>query len=376
MDQLKNHNSSEYFPALTGVRAIAAYMVFIHHFNPYANNENHKRLLYFFTEFNVGVTLFFVLSGFLIGYRYFGFSKLDFKQYIVNRIARIYPMYFLLTIATFIFLFITKSESIGENIKLLTLNITFLRGYFQDIKFSGISQGWSLTVEETFYFLAPVIFVLLKRKKIFWIILPLFFLGIGFVLVYVFKNNNCYGFMSTNQFMLRYTFLGRSAEFFIGIGLAVFYNKFRLTFKTNYFTLIGVLFSLIFIIALSILGSGYSGAGHPIGMFINSVLLPLFGFAPLFWGLIQEQNFVSKILSHKFFVLLGKSSYIFYLIHLGIIYIFLHQFIASHIVLFILLNIISIILYKGIEEPLNNFIRKKYKLSLLKPSVFNSNTKE
>ena len=366
MDQLKNSNTLEYFPALTGIRAIAAYMVFIHHFNPFADIQNYNRLKYFFTEFNVGVTLFFVLSGFLIGYRYFGFTKLDFKQYIVNRIARIYPMYFLLTTATFIFLFIIQSESIRENLKLFALNITFLRGYFQDIKFSGVSQGWSLTVEETFYFLAPLLFIILKRNKIFWVVLPLIFLGIGFGLVYAFKDNRCYGFMSTIQFMQRYTFLGRSTEFFTGIGLAVFYMKYRATFKTKYFTLIGILFSIFFILALSILGKGYSGAGHPIGMFINSVLLPLFGFAPLFWGLIQEQNFISKILSHKFFVLLGKSSYIFYLIHLGIIYTFLNQFIANPLVLFILLNLTSLILFKSIEEPLNNFIRKKYKRSLLR----------
>ncbi|MGZ3930457.1 MAG: acyltransferase family protein, partial [Bacteroidia bacterium] len=52
-------------------------MVYLHHFNPFAGTTDHKKLLYFFTEFNVGVTLFFVLSGFLIAHRYYDLPKLD-----------------------------------------------------------------------------------------------------------------------------------------------------------------------------------------------------------------------------------------------------------------------------------------------------------
>jgi peptidoglycan/LPS O-acetylase OafA/YrhL len=54
-------------PALTGIRAIAAYLVFFHHYPI-------PQLVYgemdFFREFHIGVTLFYVLSGFLITYRY------------------------------------------------------------------------------------------------------------------------------------------------------------------------------------------------------------------------------------------------------------------------------------------------------------------
>lgn len=101
-----------YLPALTGVRAIAAWMVFIHHFNPLSNATNHRIaadwapefLFRFFNEFHVGVTIFFVLSGFLICFRYydnFHFTSVWFRKYLKNRVARIYPMYFLLTLLTF-----------------------------------------------------------------------------------------------------------------------------------------------------------------------------------------------------------------------------------------------------------------------------------
>ena len=66
--------NKEIFPSLTGIRAIAAYMVFIHHYNTFANKGLHD----FFGEFHIGVTLFFVLSGFLIAHRYYNIEVFDF----------------------------------------------------------------------------------------------------------------------------------------------------------------------------------------------------------------------------------------------------------------------------------------------------------
>lgn len=62
------HAKPAYFPALTGVRAIAAYMVFIHHYKLFPGSFVGKRMFYFFNEFHTGVTFFFVLSGFFIAY--------------------------------------------------------------------------------------------------------------------------------------------------------------------------------------------------------------------------------------------------------------------------------------------------------------------
>src|SRR5215831_4292959 len=176
----KNNN---YIPQLTGIRCIAAYMVFLHHFNPVKMYHPGSFLDEFIAEFYTGVTVFFVLSGFLIAYRYmdsFTFSLRWFLKYMKNRFARIYPMYFLLTVLTFIVLFHQQNyDAANENGWMVFLaNISFVRGFFDDLKFTGISQGWSLTVEECFYFLAPFIFILCSRyKKLF--LYPLFFLTTG-----------------------------------------------------------------------------------------------------------------------------------------------------------------------------------------------------
>ena len=140
-----------YFNALTGLRAIAAYMVYAHHFNPIPKNYVLWNIV---NEMHIGVTIFFVLSGFLIAYRYFDSSNFNFRNYIINRFARIYPMYFILTTLTFLPLLYHDIN----NLHIYIYNISMLRGFFENFLFSGVAQGWSLTVELTFYLLAPIFY--------------------------------------------------------------------------------------------------------------------------------------------------------------------------------------------------------------------------
>ena len=210
--------SKEYIPALTGVRAIAAYLVFFHHFNQTGFSYPLFRML---NEFHMGVTLFFVLSGFLIGLRYYDTCEITstwFRKYIKNRIARIYPMYLILTLATFIVGWIMKDNAIfgtaASPMILLLFNIFFLRGFFDELKFTGVSQGWSLTVEECFYFLAPFFFMQIKKTRKAFIYLPILFIGMGCILVIIFSHINFLGFFGNFRFMFLYTFFGRCIEFF------------------------------------------------------------------------------------------------------------------------------------------------------------------
>ena len=350
-----------YFPALTGVRAIAAFMVFFHHFNPFNKNGIGGVLHNFTNEFHIGVTLFFVLSGFLIAFRYYDEKKFNFKKYMINRMARIYPMYFILTTLTFIVLYVLQHPNVPHTIVLYFNNITFIKGFFSDYKFTGIAQGWSLTVEELFYFTAPLYFILLKRKNNYLVLLPAVISIVGLLLVLVFSRYDFHGFFSDYKFMFNYTFFGRCSEFFIGIALALFYKKHGESIKTKWATYMGIAFIIICLIALSLLkGDCKYGTLHPMGIVINNLLLPFFGIAILFWGLLTEKTIVQRILSSDLFVLLGKSSYVFYLIHLGVIQLLIAKFISgNYFILFVLINCISIILFKMMEEPINIYLRKK-----------------
>jgi peptidoglycan/LPS O-acetylase OafA/YrhL len=346
--------------------------------------------------------MFFVLSGFLIAYRYYQKIELNtatFIQYFKNRVARIYPMYSLLTIAAFVYYFISKDQSItkGSNhpIGLMFLNITFMRGFFYDFWDTGIAQGWSLTVEECFYFLGPVSFVIAKKYNKFWI-QPLLITLFGVVMVLIFSHVNWHGFFGNFTFVLLFTYFGRCFEFFVGVQLARIILKKGFT-RTNKFsfTYTGfvLVFVCVFIMALQPVTKPWNaGLESPIGIITNNYILCVC-VAMFFYGLLTEETLFKKFLARPFIELLGKSSYIFYLIHLGWIYTLLNNGVnnlndrvfslydkwgldwispfqyewLNLIYLFVVLNAISVTLFKLVEEPLNHYIRHSNFLAAYQP---------
>lgn len=371
---------------------MAAYLVFISHYYYVFNDVFPRILLRFMGELHIGVSIFFVLSGFLITFRYYNNFHLTtnwFKQYLKNRVARIYPMYALLTICAFIYFFITKDTAITKGndnpVLLMVLNITFIRGFFYQYWDTGIAQGWSLTVEECFYFSAPVIFLIAKRYNKFYlqpIILTAFAIG----MVLVFRLINWHGFFGNFPFVMLFTFFGRCFEFFVGVQLArIVLNKgFQRSNKIAY-TYIGLLLVILCVLAMAYqpIPPGWNaGVQSPAGIIINNYFLCI-AVAIFFYGVLTETTLVKKVLALPFVELLGKSSYIFYLIHLGWVYTLLHQGfdklndyafdlydkwgVAWHspfeydklnlLFAFIILNAISILLFTLIEEPLNYYIR-------------------
>ena len=345
------------FPALTGIRALAAYMVYIHHYNPFSIEIFGKYTHDFFNEFHIGVTIFFVLSGFLICNRYFDDPNFSFRSYIIKRVARIYPMYFILTTLTFVFFAIVYSQKEWIDLQNYFYNISFLKGFSDELKFTGIAQGWSLSVEEFFYFTAPLFFIFINKSRIYLFVIPIVFIGLGVLLVSYFSGIECNGFMKSINFMLDFTFFGRISEFFVGIGLALLIRKYSPNIKgMTYLGLVGIILSICALVSLK--GEGGYGVDTLTGKVINTIVLPVIGIAPLFLGLIKEKTFISNFFSNKVLQLLGKSSYIFYLIHLGIFVTVLNKISENQWFVFVSLNVISIFLYLYIETPLHRLIRK------------------
>jgi peptidoglycan/LPS O-acetylase OafA/YrhL len=373
------HSDGNYFAALTGLRAIAAFMVYMHHFNPFPKSDHLISFYGVANEMHIGVTVFFVLSGFLISYRYYGnieFNRKALWKYFQNRIARIYPMYFFITTITFIFIYVnheypefTTSELIGIYIS----NISFLKGFFDGMKFTGIGQGWSLTVEACFYITAPVFFYLYTRKIIKLWVYPVFFLSVGIMLVLIFNRIDIFGFFRSFSFMLNYTFFGRCFEFFVGILLGMKLKNIRIS-NTNTVrnTLYSGLAMIAAIISLTALGKGHAfSTATAGGIALNNLVLPVILYF-FMYGLITENTWVSEILKTKLFVILGQSSYIFYLIHMGVFQnIIAGYLINNYFVVFILVNIFSILLYYGIEEPFNNILKSRI-LKISKENIQNS----
>ena len=372
---ISNNLSKNYFPSLTGVRALAAYMVFFHHFIPNQGVYSYVNIGYIFSEMHIGVTLFFVLSGFLIHNRYNKFSEINFTtywKYFSARIARIFPVFFILTTFTFVYnYFFDKSDHglLGKNLALWILNVSLLKGFFSGLNFSGIAQSWSLTVEFSFYALAPLLFFK-SRNFFFYFTVSVFLFFLGYTLVFIFNKYPLHGFFGDSKFILSYSFFGRSMEFFAGCFLSSKLESFQSrNERMNLDTFLGLFFIILTIYVLSLLRIPMVYGVHSFwGTIINNIILPVFVFI-FFRGLILEKTLVSRLFSSSFFQLLGKSSYVFYLIHVGFIEKILSHYVNHNLFfLFILLNIISIGIYLGIEEPLNS--RTKQWLQKINFSTF------
>lgn len=354
----------EKYPALTGVRAVAAYLVFLHHFA--SNPKISGPFCEFLWQGHIGVALFYVLSGFLITLNYS--KKADLKvdywiYYISRRIGRIYPLYLSLLVATYVVL--ARLNGTHPSTLSLALNLTLWKGFFDDFKFDGIGPSWSLTVEETFYLLAPFIFVAVRKVGHIAVLVLLYV--IGGLSLWLGSHWSYYGFFGNFHFVALYTFFGRSFEFMLGMALAhalQAYPSLLATSRRPTLTYLGLggCVSVMFWMSLPTRGASFSIA-HPYGLVLNNVVLPPF-IGILICGLVAEQTFVSRILSSRLGVFLGRTSYAFYLLHFGVLADLISSWLGSYstllpvAVLFVLTNILAALLFLLVERPANALVRR------------------
>jgi peptidoglycan/LPS O-acetylase OafA/YrhL len=360
-----NQKAAE-IPALTGVRFLATAMVFLCHYS-FLKQQTGVAAFFagIFKEMYIGVTLFFVLSGFLICYNYYDSIRLDrgfLKGFFVKRFARIYPLYFLLATLHYLYHWSTGKAVYTEYF----FNITLLKGFFKNYLYTGIQPAWSLTTEETFYFLAPIIFYAIRRNLFVLAMLVLYLTGI--LLVLVFSEISWYGFFNDFKFMFWITFFGKCFEFFVGIQLALMVKReisvqHQVTKPRTRYTIGGVLFIFVCLVLLYLNALYYElprGSRNWYGISINNFILPI-GVAIFFYGLITEATTLRKILSSALFRVLGKSSYAFYLIHLGLFSNFiLHKVTKNVFLLYLIVQFAAIILFYIVERPANRLIRRRF----------------
>jgi peptidoglycan/LPS O-acetylase OafA/YrhL len=347
------------FDALTGARWMFASFVFVYHNRKYWREDINKYLLQFINELHVGVSLFFVLSGFLIAYKYNSpqhKGAFRYGQYIGLRLARILPVYWLILLASYI-------DWGFPNTYKSVITFSLLHGFSNIHNLDGIAQAWSLTVELSFYFLAPLLFLLWNKSagRAIGCLLISFVLVVAAGLLWHKINGNKDEYLYPFSFVLHSTFFGRITEFAAGIYLAGILHKkhpdpFRRLNHLTYIGFAGIVISL-FIIGFfqpDIFHHGYDTAA---GSMLQFTLIPIFTIT-WFYGLICEQTWMSKILSSRLFILLGNASFAFYLVHISYVNIRLqgwHFFPDRN---YILLWLVAIALYLLFEKPINDLFRK------------------
>ena len=177
-----------HFPGLNGVRLVAALLVIIDHtelFKSYLGLPTLWANSYSAHLGAFGVSIFFVLSGFLITYLLLEEKKespIQIKHFYLRRILRIWPLYYLLVLLGFLvipylsyFQVPQYSSEMSDSLDRFLLffglaaNVAFV--YFPTVAFANIL--WSVAVEEQFYLVWPHV-VKIKQKLLGVMLLLLF----------------------------------------------------------------------------------------------------------------------------------------------------------------------------------------------------------
>jgi peptidoglycan/LPS O-acetylase OafA/YrhL len=149
------------FPMLDGVRAIAALSVVVLHVSDRSGFSQHRLVGALTARLNVGVALFFVLSGFLL-YRPFVAARVDGRpsstvaHYLRRRALRILPGYWVALAVTAGVGWVTFALGWWRY-------AFFLQPYNIYSLFSGINPAWTLSVEVLFYLSLPLWVVVARR---------------------------------------------------------------------------------------------------------------------------------------------------------------------------------------------------------------------
>jgi peptidoglycan/LPS O-acetylase OafA/YrhL len=128
----------------------------------------HPLLLYTVFNGNRGVSVFFVISGFLITSLLLkeeeSIGKISLKSFYIRRIFRILPPFWaFLAVVSLLW----KLGTIQTSWSQLAVALTFARDYISGDWWTG--HSWSLSVEEQFYLLWPATLVLIGKRKSLWI---------------------------------------------------------------------------------------------------------------------------------------------------------------------------------------------------------------
>ncbi len=258
-----------YFPNLNGLRFGAALLVIIYHieqFKQIFGYHNYLNVPCFHIMGKLGVILFFVLSGFLITYLLLEEEKqtntISIKDFYIRRILRIWPLYFLIVVASFFLLnkisylqIDNLSSLVSQDIITKLALFTFFLPNIALVMFTPIpyaSQLWSVGIEEQFYLIWPLLIKYTKQK---YLILYVIIFGYVFMNVYGF-NFIKFHFAHTKTLNLISEIWSNFSIDCMAIGglfgMSSYYKKPMMSFLFKNYVQYIVLFLLIILISLGI----------------------------------------------------------------------------------------------------------------------------
>ncbi|MCW2790520.1 MAG: hypothetical protein JWP56_2823 [Aeromicrobium sp.] len=146
------------FPQLDAMRAVASIAVVATHAGFWSGYYTTGRFGVAVQRLEVGVAIFFVLSGFLLSRSYL-VSAHDrvpheaARRYFSKRVLRIFPVYVVSVVAALALIEENRTMDLGRWIQ----NLLLVDLYREDQLPQGLTQMWSLTVEVAFYLILPLL---------------------------------------------------------------------------------------------------------------------------------------------------------------------------------------------------------------------------
>lgn len=349
-----------YLPRLDHLRFYAAFLVFLFHFYLFASGllmpgRPDNILIAIINEGYAGVSLFFVLSGFiftLIGYG----KEIRYKDFMINRFLRIFPL--------FLFMFFI-AISVGRD-QFNPADIFYV--FFSNLGHAPTSNtfltgaAWSISIEFTFYMIFPFLVTFYSRygaSYLLKIILILLLVRYG---AYVMLPEIVKPFYST--------LLGRLDQFLIGMLYAGLYLKHKQIFSSYLHLAFSVLLLLVAFWYLNGTISMLSGDNHMKQWVVwLTVEAALWGYFMLAYLTVSARYGVKL---GRYLCKMGKTSYSIYLMHSLIVAIWLkkigvimivsnpqYNILLNSLMAFPLVLLLAHLSYTTIERPFLT-LRRRY----------------
>lgn len=291
------------FHALDSLRGICAIAVVLYHTHVVGSITEWR----LFSNADLFVEFFFVLSGFVMAHAYGSKRQLDLSQFLVLRTFRLFPLHVFM-LAVFVGLEFLKYAAYQHGFSFnqtpftgiyapsqILPNLLLLQSWThltENLSFNTAS--WSISIEYwTYMVFAATVFMASTRRYLLWTVIALS----GFVLLY-----------SRIDVLTVYALKGLGC-FFAGALAHVFFNRLRRRIAPG-FALLGVLEALAAIAIWWVLTSELpQKVLAASAVFCVTIVVFAFDGGPL-----------SYVLKHEFFARLGRLSYSIYLTHLAVLF--------------------------------------------------------
>ena len=325
-----------FFPNLDGLRFFAFFAVFINHAMGclgYSNNHPEFNFIkkHFLMNGDLGVSFFFVLSGFLITYLLLqekeASKKINIKYFYMRRVLRIWPLYFFIVFLCLAVLPLFSAAlpphfPIGVNTHKLNpwFYLTFTGNF--DYLYHGISNVligvlWSVSVEEQFYLFWPLIVAFIPNKYL----LPTFLsIILGSVAFRFFYANG-------NVMIIKYHSLSSISDLATGAVIAYLSMKENFTERIKQipkYIIVGVYCIGFILIPFRFYTWKFAFYYAHVAAVVPILLSAFFAF------IILEQNYAEhsfyKISRSKYISSLGKYTYGMYCYHIIVFFLVIYSF--------------------------------------------------